>query len=168
MDNTLYLESRLISGMLSGDYKTIIIGRNVECIYPGVLDNLKNVKEVIVDSLNQNYVSIDGILYSIYADKELCLFYYPPMKAEETYVMPLRCVHIPYEFSSHNEYLKIIYAYSEIFKMDLHIESQLKLLILAFPKLAMIRTIKAKRTKKDLIYRLKRLTLKYSTFLYFE
>ena len=58
MDNTLYLESRLISGMLSGDYKTIIIGRNVECIYPGVLDNLKNVKEVIVDSLIEPLMTI--------------------------------------------------------------------------------------------------------------
>ena len=77
---------RIASGALQlAQAATIIIGDEVEEIKSGVFDNLKNLKEVIIQAGNQNYCSVDGVLYT---NDMRTLILYPPQKKEETFIVP--------------------------------------------------------------------------------
>lgn len=77
---------RIASGALQlAQAATIIIGDEVEEIKSGVFDNLKNLKEVIIQAGNQNYCSVDGVLYT---NDMRTLILYPPQKKEETFIIP--------------------------------------------------------------------------------
>lgn len=44
--------------------KKIVIGKNVETISPWAMTNCPHLKEISVDPGNENFVSVDGVLYS--------------------------------------------------------------------------------------------------------
>ena len=81
------------------------IGRGVNYIDPSAFILTYNNKAYEVDENNQNYVSIDGVIFSK-DQKEIC--FYPQAKQDETYVIPSSVEKVGKYCFANNPYIKSI------------------------------------------------------------
>ena len=71
--------------------KSIELPDNLESGCSGVFSDCKNLRNIVVTENNQNYTSVDGVLYT--KDKE-SLIYYPKMREEAEYAVAEGTKHI--------------------------------------------------------------------------
>ena len=86
----------------------IIIPASVNSITSNAFEDSK-IKKFVVDKNNQNYMSIDDVLYEKKDNQPVSVINYPSNKNNTTYAVPDTVKEIDYRAVVNNEYLKEIY-----------------------------------------------------------
>ena len=106
---------RIVSGALKFDQAaTIVLGDEVEEIESGVFDNLTNLKEIIVQTGNPKYCSVNGVLYT---NDMQTLIFYPPQKKEETFIVPVSVTTIEHKAFLGVQYLNNLFIPDSVTKI---------------------------------------------------
>lgn len=90
------------------DYRTKLVGIEIPASVTNIdisFYNISSVADIHVDSDNQSYSSIDGVLYS---KDGKTLIYYPAAKEYESFTLPSGVTHISYEAFSNSKLVEII------------------------------------------------------------
>jgi len=83
--------------------KKIIIGKSAVVLSQNFIECLPNLESITVESENQNYLSVDDVLYN---KDQTILYYYPSKKLGDTFIIPETVRSIEYKAFQYNDLIK--------------------------------------------------------------